>query len=160
LQRPTDCVEQSNSICMYIQNLLISICLIFTGGQDANHQKNSTKDIASAVEKLRVAIINADQAALMKLTSPVLTYGHSNGSVEDQSTFVQSLMTGKYNFLTITLLNQKVIKRDNLAIVRHDLVADTKDRDKPEGVLKLHVMMVWKFEGKDWVLIGRQAVKN
>ncbi len=43
-------------------------------------QSADEKAVGDAVEKLRKAIVDADGATLTKLTSPLLSYGHSNGN--------------------------------------------------------------------------------
>ena len=41
--------------------------------------------VASVVEKLRVAMVDPDQATLASVTSPLLSYGHSGGKVDTQA---------------------------------------------------------------------------
>jgi len=114
--------------------------------------------IATAVEALRKAMVNADKAGLEKLTDKRLTYGHSNGRIEDKAAFVENLVSGSSDFVTIDLSDQRIIITGGTAIVRHTLTAKTNDGGKP-GNAHLYVMLVWIKEGGQWKLIGRQAVK-
>lgn len=104
-------------------------------------------------------MVSADEELLLKLTSPMLSYGHSNGLVEGKDEFIASLLSAKYNFLTIDLKQQTIRLTGNIAIVRHELHADTEDLGKPERSIKLHVLMVWKKSSLGWELVARQAVK-
>ena len=121
-------------------------------------QNKAEKKVAGTVENLRIAMINADSAALAALTSDKLSYGHSHGQIEDKSGFIQSLTSGKSDFVTINLTEQNITLFDNTAVVRHVLTADTKDDGKP-GSVKLAVLTIWHKEKGKWKLIARQAVK-
>ncbi|HTL10364.1 MAG TPA: nuclear transport factor 2 family protein, partial [Chitinophagaceae bacterium] len=112
----------------------------------------------AAVETLRKAMLDGDRAALLKVSSPNLSYGHSGGKVEDQAAFVEALASGANDFVTIDLSEQTVKVTGNTAIVRHKLNGTSNDGGKP-GVVKLSVLTVWVKQGKDWKLLARQAVK-
>lgn len=120
-----------------------------------------TKDEAAvgrAVESLRKAMIAADKAELSRLTAEKLSYGHSSGKVEDKATFIQSLVSGQSDFVTIDLTDQTIAVTGGTAIVRHTLSAKSNDGGKP-GTVHLHIMLAWSKEGGQWKLVGRQAVK-
>ena len=114
--------------------------------------------VSGAVEKLRVAMIDADKIALEKLTSDSLSYGHSTGRVENKSEFIGNLVSGKSDFVTIDLREQTVSISGDVAIVRHILSATTNDDGKP-GTTQLKVMLVWQKQQGEWKLLARQAVK-
>lgn len=122
-------------------------------------QSKEEKAVATQVESLRKAMVDADKATLEKLTDAKLSYGHSGGKIEDQSTFVSNIVSGHSDFVTIDLTNQTIVISGNTAIVRHDLVATTNDNGKP-GNVHLHILLVWVKEGGQWKLLARQAVKQ
>ncbi|WP_119080713.1 nuclear transport factor 2 family protein [Chitinophaga alhagiae] len=121
-------------------------------------QSKDEAAIAKAVETLRKAMVDADRSDLEKLTAPSLTYGHSNGRIEDRAEFIGNLMSGQSDFVTMDLTAQTIAITGPTAIVRHTLTAQTNDGGKP-GNVKLYVMLVWGKNGGQWKLIGRQAVK-
>lgn len=121
-------------------------------------QSKEEAAVARAVDALRKAMLDADKAGLEKITGATLTYGHSNGRVEDKASFVGNFVSGHYDFVTMDLSDQTVIVTGSTAIVRHTLAAQTNDGGKP-GNVNLYVMLVWGKEGGQWKLIGRQAVK-
>ena len=121
-------------------------------------QSKETVAVQNAVEQLKKAMIDADKAALEKLTADDLSYGHSSGRVENKTEFVESLVSGKSDFLTMDLTNQTVKVSGNTAIVRHNLSGNINDSGQA-GTVKLFVMLVWVKQGKQWRLLGRQAVR-
>lgn len=125
-----------------------------------NIQPNQEEALVRAVEQLKRNMIQPNQAVLADLTSPSLSYGHSNGVIENKNEFIASLVSGKYNFLSISLTNQKMEIQEDVAIVRHDLDAKTHDMGKPENTIQLHILTVWQKKGNKWILIARQAVKR
>lgn len=134
--------------------LLCSLCMILVGAK-ANNQV----EVEQAVDKLRIAMVTANEAVLSSLTSPILSYGHSNGVIENKDTFIASLVSGKYNFLSIDLTDQTISIENDLAVVRHRLDAETADAGKAKLTIKLHVLTVWQKQADDWVLVARQAVR-
>jgi hypothetical protein len=135
--------------------LLLSFALLVT--IVAFSQDKKEKEVASAVEQLRVAMVDADSVTLMKITSDKLSYGHSGGHVEGQQEFVHKIVTGQSDFVTMELTEQTITVFDKTAIVRHNLSAKTNDNGKP-GEVHLKVLLVWQLQHGKWVLIARQAV--
>lgn len=120
-----------------------------------------TKDenaVAAAVESLRKAMIDPDKAILEKLTAPALSYGHSSGKVQDKAAFIDALVSGSSDFVTIDLSEQTIKITGNTAVVRHVLNGTNNDGGKP-GVVKIAVLLIWIKESKEWKLLARQAVK-
>ena len=122
-------------------------------------QSQDEKEVAVAVESLSKAMIDASESSLKDLTSDALSYGHSSGMVEDKAGFIGRLLSGESDFKTITLSDQTIRINNNVAIVRHRLVAETADNGKP-GNPNLSILLVWQKESGKWKLVARQAVKN
>ena len=121
-------------------------------------QKDETA-VAATVEKLRVAIVGANEAELNKLTSPKLTYGHSNGLLEDQKEFVRAIVSGESKFTKIDLNEQTVTISGDVALVRHKLIGETHNKGKEPGSVKLGVLLVFQKTKSEWLLVARQAYK-
>lgn len=114
--------------------------------------------VAATVEKLRLAMVSGERAALEELASTDLSYGHSSGKIEDKAAFVESIASGKSDFVTIDFKGQTIKVTGKTAIVRHQLHAKTNDGGKP-GEVHLGILLVLQKEGKTWKLLGRQAYK-
>jgi phage-related minor tail protein len=122
--------------------------------------QSDEKAVAEAVEKLRVALVDANEGELEKLTSPSLSYGHSNGLLEDKKAFITALTSGTANFTKIELSEQTITLSGDVALVRHHLVGETHNKGKEPAPIDIRVLLVWqKVKGK-WLLVGRQAFKS
>lgn len=121
-------------------------------------QTKKEKQVAIAVEQLRRAMVDGDAVLLDKLASPDLSYGHSGGAIDDKKIFLDKLVSGKSDFVTITLSEQTIRVTGKTAIVRHKLDATTNDNGKP-GEVHLKVMTVWIKQKGHWKLLARQAIK-
>lgn len=135
---------------------LLGLFSLFSIGVFA--QSKEVTAVANAVEKLRVAMIDANKSVLEEMVSDSLSYGHSTGRLENKAEFVGNIVSGKSDFVTIQLLEQTISVVHNNAIVRHILDATTNDSGKP-GTVKLKILLVWTKEKGKWILLARQAVK-
>lgn len=124
-------------------------------------QKTNSKEenaVSSQVEILRQAMIDADGAKLKALTSDKLNYVHSNGNFQNQAEFIEGIVNGKSDFVSIDFQNQTITIQNDVAIVRHVLSAHTKD-DGIDRDIKIGIMLVWQKQKSKWILIARQAYK-
>ncbi len=139
--------------------LLSTLCLTaLRPARMRDHQTPDETAVTKAAEQLRLAMIDPTKAALMALTAPELSYGHSSGSIETQTAFVEALVSGSSDFVSIDLSNQTVAVVDNTAMVRHVLVGQTVSKGVP-GTTKLSVLQVWVKQKGNWVMLARQATK-
>jgi ketosteroid isomerase-like protein len=121
-------------------------------------QSKEYKAVANAVEKLRMAMISGERAALTNIASDSLSYGHSSGKVQNKAEFVEAIASGQSDFVTIDLSEQTISIVNNIAVVRHTLKATTNDGGKP-GTANIKILLVWVKEKGQWKLLARQAVK-
>ena len=126
--------------------------------QQSIAQSKEAKEVSTAVETLRAAMVSADSSVLTEILSNHLSYGHSGGKVQTKNELIHSLVSGESDFVTIELSNQTVGVFDHTAVVRHVLSATTNDNGKP-GSVKLSILLVWQNEKNVWKLIARQAVR-
>ncbi|RZM22507.1 MAG: nuclear transport factor 2 family protein [Pedobacter sp.] len=113
-------------------------------------------EVAAAVEKLRLAMISGNKADLESVLSKDLSYGHSGGKLEDKDSFVTAISTKKSDFKAIELSKQTIAVIGKVAIVRHDLVADTFDKGVAAHI-HLGIVLVFQKEKSEWKMIGRRA---
>src|SRR3954470_9937307 len=141
---------------MMKKGALLFVLVLFTTLTFA--QTKEEQAVAQAVEKLRKAMIDADQKTLESLVLDQLSYGHSPGYVEDKKVFIQNIVSNKSDFVTMDLTNQTITLSDNVALVRHKLDGKTNN-DGVAGEAHLLVLLVWQKKGGQWKLLARQAVK-
>lgn len=121
-------------------------------------QSKDETQVAQAVEALRKAMVDPTPASLNALLTDELSYGHSNGLIQDKKAFMEALLSGQSDFVSIELTDQTIKIHGKTAIVRHILTGVTNDNNKP-GNVRLAVLTVWVKEQGRWKLIARQAVR-
>ena len=137
--------------------ILILMVIPFSGFAQKSNTKEETA-VTNQVENLRKAMIDADGAKLKSLTSEKLNYVHSNGNFQNQAEFIDGIVSGKSDFVTIEFQDQTITIQNDVAIVRHVLAAHTKDGGVDKDI-KIGIMLVWQKQKYNWVLIARQAYK-
>lgn len=142
----------------YFFAILAAVLFQFSGLAQNSSNSNDEIAVASRVETLRQAMIDADGSKLKELTSSGLSYGHSDGHFENQTVFIGNIVSGASDFVTIEFQNQTIEIIGNVAIVRHNLAAHTKDVGVDKDI-KIGIMLVWQKQNKQWFLIARQAFK-
>ena len=130
---------------------LLSSTMIFA--QSANE-----KAVANALENFRHLMVKPDKAGLENLAADELSYGHSNGLIEDKAAFVDDIVTGKSIFKSANFENQTIKLAGDVAIVRHRLTGDTFNKNIA-GKVDLLVLMIWKKQNGEWKMLARQAAK-
>lgn len=139
--------------------MTVFIALLIISINNSNAQSKQEKAVGNAVEQLRKAMIDADKNALENLVTDDLSYGHSGGHIDDKKEFVEKIVSGKSDFVTIEFAEQTITVSGKTAIVRHKLNATTNDSGKP-GEVHLLVLLVWQKQNGHWRLLARQAVKQ
>jgi len=135
----------------------ILACFILTCSS-AFAQQTTEADVAKAMDALNAAILSGDAQKLNAITGAQLSYGHSNGRLETKAEFVSAIVERRSVFVKIDITNQKIAMMGDTAIVRNHLSGDTNTGGKPAHV-EIDVIYVFRLEGGDWKLIGRQAYK-
>lgn len=135
------------------------LALLFLGlGLVSQAQSKDEKQVLAAVDALRAAMLSGDRSKLAAIAAPQLTYGHSNGLIEDKAAFIENLASGTSDFVTIDLSEQTVRIDGDVALVRHKLAAQTNNGGVP-GSVKLGVLLVFRKQQGKWLLLARQAFK-
>jgi len=141
------------------QKIYIAVFAFFSFCITQTVYGQSQKNLDSVLEEFRSALINPDDATLLRLTSKDLTYGHSNGVIENQDQFIEALKNGPSKFVAIQVSDQSITLVDDLALVRQNLGGDVQTGEAVSK-LNLGVLYVWKKEKSGWQLVARQAFKR
>lgn len=115
--------------------------------------------INDRVRALIAALLKPERATLMSLASPALSYGHSNGRIENREQFIRNMLEGGSRFLSIELSDESLEVAGDVAIVRHVLYAHTHDKGRDPGTIRIGILLVWHREGGAWLLLARQAYR-
>ena len=119
-------------------------------------QEREIKKVEAAAAFLINALESGDRKALEKISSVNLSYGHSNGRVEDRIQFIEALVSKTSDFISISVSEQRIQVTGKNAIVRQRLDATIMDSGKP-GEVRLNVLLVFKKETGEWKLLARHA---
>jgi len=114
--------------------------------------------LLKAISDFNSALIDANTEKLNALVMDELSYGHSSGVIESKQEFIEKIVSGKSDFVSIDITGQTGAIIANTAIVRHHLHARTNDNNTP-GEVKLHILLVWQKNDGKWKLLARQAVR-
>jgi len=136
---------------------ILTICLFFTGL--VNFAQVDSVSLKTAMGKLDKALMEKDNSTLQVVLHKDVSYGHSNGWVQNKQDILNDMKTGKLvynkienNNVTIAALNKK------WATVR----TNTNAEGMISGAafqLKLHVLQFWINTKKGWQLLARQSTK-
>ena len=137
---------------VYFYALLTSLTIATTRAQTVDPQ------LLERLELLRTAMLNADAGTLNKITHPQLSYGHSNGRLEDQLAFVKALVSGTTDFTELSFSEASPSVSGKTGIIRHLFTATVVEGGKTNQV-RLHVLTVWTKGKGGWQLLARQAVR-
>lgn len=142
----------------YFFTAIAAVLFQFLGFAQNSSKSKEIIAVAARVEVLRQAMIDADGKKLKELTSEGLSYGHSSGNIQNQAVFIEKIVNGESDFVTIEFQNQTIEIVRDAAIVRHNLVAHTKDGGVDKDI-KIGIMLIWQKQENKWLLIARQAYK-
>jgi ketosteroid isomerase-like protein len=137
---------------------VLSLLLCLTLSVALIAQTKDEQAVEAAVESLNKAMIDPEKSLLENITSNDLSYGHSGGQIQNKAEFVDDLLHGTYDFISIKALDQKITVTGENAIVRNIFTAKATDSGVPED-LKIGNLMVWRKEHGQWKFFARQAYK-
>lgn len=141
--------------------ILFVFCGLTMTAQTSKNSKQKmadTKNVATAVDELYVAMVNRDQPMLEKLTMDDMTYGHSSGNIENKTEFVEEVVNGTFDYISIDPTAQTIHLSGEMAIVRHIFNVKAVDEGTPVPI-RIGNMMVLKKSKGQWKLLARQAYK-
>ena len=114
--------------------------------------------LIATVKEFHQALVSKNTISINQQTDKALSYGHSNGWVENKIDIIKNLETGYISYQAFKEDSILVLINGNMANVR--FVADiTATMKAATNTYHLKVLEVWVKKGKRWVLFARQAVK-
>ena len=142
-----------------MKKILILLLVCFSG-LVATAQKEKDNKIGEKVQALNKAIfINKDSLALENLLGKEIIYCHSGGKVENRQEMIKNALANASTYSDVKAEITNVVSIKKAIVVRHIITATENLKDGKTSSLKLGVVQTWVKEGKDWKLVGRQAVK-
>jgi len=130
--------------------------LLLSGSAEA--QAGDEAAVTAAVDTLRKAILEPDKAKLEQVTSPQLSYGHSDGRVQTKEQFINGVMTRKQTVKSLEFPELKVAVVGNAAIARHIYLSQSELEGKPTTT-RIGALQVWQKQDGAWKLLARQGFR-
>lgn len=141
-----------------MKRIIISMLCFLLNINIVYAQGKVRSEIEKSIETLKQLMIDPDKSKLEVLLSDYLTYGHSNGLVENKTQCIENFMSGTSDFVDIMIDNQQHEVVGKTAWSRYDLFAHTNNKGVA-GETKLKVLLVWVKKANGWKLLARQAVR-
>lgn len=136
----------------------VALALIFVSSCSDQPSSINKDEVVQAVDALNEALVHPEKEKLKKITSENLTYGHSSGILENQSEFIDALLNGPFDFLSIAISQEQITFYDDTAIARHIMTAKGANNGEPVDV-NIGIMLVFQKRGGQLFLLARQAYK-
>jgi len=114
--------------------------------------------VAQGVETLRKGLLEADKGKLDQVASSQISYGHSDGRVQNKEEFVHGVMTRKQTVKSLEFPELKIAVVGNAAIVRHIYLSQSELDGKPTTT-KIGALQVWQKQDGGWKLLARQGFR-
>jgi hypothetical protein len=140
----------AGALALSVPSLLLSSPALAEAGDEAAVKQN--------VEVLREALLKADKAQLERLSAEQLSYGHSDGRVQNRTEFIDGVMTRKATVKSLSFPDLKIAVAGDAAIARHIYESESETDGKPNNV-KIGILSVWQKQGGSWKLLARQGYK-
>jgi len=140
----------AGALALSVPSLLFSSPALAEAGDETAVKQN--------VEALRGALLKADKAQLERLGADQLSYGHSDGRVQNKAEFIDGVMTRKATVKSINFPDLKIAVAGDAAITRHIYESESETDGKPNSV-RIGNLQVWQKQGGDWKLLARQGYK-
>ena len=120
-------------------------------------QTNEEK-LSLTIKQFHAALVAKNTVSVNQQTDKALSYGHSNGWVENKAELISHLETGYMVYRSFTEDSLNVTINGNMAHAR--FVADiAATLNGNQGAYHLKVLEVWVRKGNRWLLFARQAVR-
>jgi ketosteroid isomerase-like protein len=114
--------------------------------------------VAQSIETLRQGILEANKAKLDQVAASQISYGHSDGRVQNKQEFIDGVMTRKQVQKSLTFPELKVFVVGDMAVARHIYLGES-ELDGKQTTTRIGGLQVWQKQGGGWKLVARQGFK-
>jgi Domain of unknown function (DUF4440) len=114
--------------------------------------------VAQSVEFLRKALLDADRSKLEQVASAPISYGHSDGRVQNKEEFIHGVLTRKQTVKSLEFPELKIAVVGNAAIARHIYLSQS-ELDGKATTTRIGALQVWQKQDGGWKLLARQGFR-
>ncbi len=105
------------------------------------------------------AMMAGDGAALGKVLSGALVFGHSDGRIETKADYVKNLMAGDTAYTDANVTNLNTMQPTADVVVIHGRQKMKKKLGSSWSDLDLRFMAVWRNEDGTWRMVAWQSLR-
>lgn len=138
---------------------MICLALLSISCMSAIAETADEVSVNAAVQRLSAAMLAGNAQEMKAVTSEALSYGHSSGAVQDQTVFIETIVSGGTRYRRIDLSNTKTTLAGDDAVVRDHFSGTVESGGKVTEV-DLEQLMVWQKRDGAWKLLARQGYKH
>jgi len=140
-----------------MRNRLLFISLLFISF--SSFAQTDEEKLITTLKEFHQALVKKNTVSVNQQTDRAMSYGHSNGWIENKNDMIKNLETGYMNYSSFKEDSIKVEINGNLAHAR--FVADISVAlNGNAGTYHLKVLEVWVRKSKRWILFARQAIRS
>ena len=136
--------------------VLILFCSVAMYGEAPGER--AEKELLSAMNAWKQAMITRDRGALEAMYAPALTYVHSSGKQENKSEAIEAVVNGKDRIDSIDFESVQVSIYNKTAIVKAKLTMRINS-GTTINTLNLDVLHVWIKTSSQWQMVARHALR-
>lgn len=133
--------------------ILLVWCTISLKAQASNDK------LIATITGFHQALVSKNIVAINQQTDKALSYGHSNGWVENKSDLLKNLESGVMQYDSYLVDSLVITSNENLANARFSANVSATLKGQRNN-FQLRVLEVWVKKGNRWVLFARQAVRK
>jgi ketosteroid isomerase-like protein len=139
---------------------ILALGLSLVLGAPAAFAAPAEKEVQTALDVWKQAMIKKDKAAFDKVLHPDLTYGHSSGNIQNKAEAIKQVVEGHSQYTAITFgPDTKIRVQGKTALVTGKVDYLEKNSAGKESPVNLVVLTVWVKSPAGWQMIARQATK-
>jgi hypothetical protein len=121
----------------------------------ASNDTKAEKEVLSAMDAYKQAMIRNDAGVLEKLLGNDLSYVHSGGQVETKADVLRNVTTGKNVITRMEFFDTSTRVYGNTALVR----CRTDLWHSDTNIVHMDVLHAWIRQPGGWQLVARQATR-
>ena len=138
----------------------IVLAFLIFGFVNSSFAQIDSVGLKHAMQQLDKALLQKDEKQLQTVLHKEVSYGHSNGWIQNKNDILNDFTSGK-------LIYNKIENNSSAIVTISKKYATVKTNTNAEGVvngtafnLKLHIMQFWIKTKNGWQLIARQSAKQ
>lgn len=138
--------------------VLFAVATTFSSGSFAKDDARVAA-LRSAEMTRFEAQVNADAKVLGTLLDDGLEYTHSNGDLDTKASFIDSLVTGKRDYISSTATVETVRIFGDVGVIRGKAKVTVGGKDRPSQDLHIGYTDIWLWKDGRWQMTAWRSMR-